>query len=86
MAADDYEQCLELLTQGIALNKINPALNKDMQRVIDRTKDLIENLAQNNSATNNASQPDLARKTDNPKISKRVFLSAYQNQDDDTTH
>ena len=86
LAADDYERCIELLTQGIALNKINPALNKDMQRVIERTKTLLENLAQEKPKTNGSSEPDPFDESEKLKTRKHVFLSAYQNQDDDTTH
>jgi len=84
LAADDYKECIEMLTQGIALNKINPALNKDMQNVIDRTKAMVTNLAQDSSS---AETSNAKPKKESENISRRKHvLSAYQNQDDETPH
>jgi tetratricopeptide (TPR) repeat protein len=35
MANDQFDACREYLTKGIALNRVNPDLNIDMQRVLD---------------------------------------------------
>ena len=44
LARDEFDQCMEKLTHGIALNRLNEPLNNDMRRVIDdvqkKTKDL----------------------------------------------
>ncbi|HWM69320.1 MAG TPA: hypothetical protein VNO35_22210 [Steroidobacteraceae bacterium] len=36
---EDFERCIRLLTQGIAANTTNPALNRDMNLVIARARD-----------------------------------------------
>lgn len=36
---EDFERCIRLLTQGIAANTTNPALNRDMKLVITRARD-----------------------------------------------
>jgi tetratricopeptide (TPR) repeat protein len=36
---EDFELCIRLLTQGIAANTTNPALNRDMNLVIARARD-----------------------------------------------
>lgn len=35
LARDEFEQCVEKLTRGIALNKLNEPLNNDMRRIIN---------------------------------------------------
>lgn len=40
MAHDQFERARQLLLSGIALNKVNPALNRDMQKVLDRLAEL----------------------------------------------
>ncbi len=36
---DDFDQCIRLLTRGIATNTVNPALNTDMKLVIARARE-----------------------------------------------
>jgi tetratricopeptide (TPR) repeat protein len=40
MAQDQFERARQLLVEGMALNEVNPALNRDMQKVLDRIAEL----------------------------------------------
>lgn len=86
LAADDFERSIELLSQGIALNKINPALNKDMQNVIERTKAALANTTQEQPKPDGKSDTQPTEESEKIKKRKHVLLSAYKNQDEDTTH
>lgn len=74
LARDEFAQCVELLKKGITLNRVNPALNNDMQRVVgDVEKHLQTAAATTKLADTKATTP-----------SKHVLLSAYrQNREED---
>jgi tetratricopeptide (TPR) repeat protein len=38
LVADQFDHCVELINEGIAANAANPALNSDMQRVVDAAR------------------------------------------------
>jgi tetratricopeptide (TPR) repeat protein len=40
LIADDFAACLQALTHGVELNRDNPALNRDMQLIIDQVRPL----------------------------------------------
>lgn len=70
---DEFEACINDLSQGITLNTLNEPLNYDMQRIIDEAK---QRLPSQNSATGTTPARGDGR---------HVLLSAYQ-RDDDTEH
>jgi tetratricopeptide (TPR) repeat protein len=65
LARDDFARCRESLTRGLALNRSNPALNRDMQRMLD------EVTARETAPARGASQPASAEE------SPHVLLAAY---------
>lgn len=69
---DEFADCKRLLEEGIELNKVNPALNQDMMKILDAIKD----------QTLSAALPV----TESSAGKSNVWLSAYQNEDDDTQH
>lgn len=76
LVKDEFEQCASLLRRGIAANQINPALNRDMERILKEAEDRIPNAPNAASA-----QPAPAAK---PRSSDHVLLSAYRkNRGDD---
>ena len=76
LAQDEFDQCIANLTQGITLNTMNEALNKDMQRIIDEIK--IHKSQRPLSEKTNAKQ---SAKLDNTS-GGHVLLSAYRNNKD----
>ena len=77
---DEFESCSEDLTKGIQLNRVNPALNNDMLRIVQTIGQLV--------GTNNLS--DSAAQDSQPTDSdgRHILLSAYQTSeyDKDTEH
>lgn len=67
LARDEFEQCQTYLSEGIAANQANPALNVDMQRIMN---DVTELIANNANAT--AEQP--------AEDGKHLLISAYTNE------
>lgn len=67
LARDEFEQCQTYLREGIAANQANPALNVDMQRIMNDVTTLIAN---NAHAT--AEQP--------AEDGKHLLISAYTNE------
>ena len=64
LARDEFEQCQTYLSEGIAANKANPALNVDMQRIMNDVTALI---AKNANATTEQPAED----------GKHLLISAY---------
>jgi tetratricopeptide (TPR) repeat protein len=79
LARDEFARCVELLEKGIAANQQNASLNRDMQRVIDKAKPLVE---QNNVVPLHAAADTNKEKT----TGRKVILSAYQNDNDEIKH
>jgi Flp pilus assembly protein TadD len=65
LARDDFAGCRESLTRGLGLNKSNPALNADMQRLLEQTGA--------RAAAPAAGEP----KTESTEQAAHVLLSAY---------
>jgi tetratricopeptide (TPR) repeat protein len=70
LARDEFEQATQLLTQGIAMNRDNPTLNKDMQQILSSIAQL-----QANPGTPAHTQAKPAS-VKSPRV-----LSAYRNRD-----
>lgn len=70
LVRDEFDACIEALQKGINANKINNALNTDMQRIINDVKN-------RKVATDT---PDTTVKSNK---TGHVLLSAYQNPKDD---
>lgn len=71
LAANEFAECVELLNKGISLNTINPALNKDMQMLIEQAQKAIDS-----GATSDPGE------SSSDSASNHVFLSAYHNDDE----
>lgn len=73
LARDEFNECGELLKKGIALNRSNPALNNDMQRVLQEVERHLQTaVAPSVSSTT-------AKRT---KAPRHVLLSAYRQDDE----
>lgn len=70
---DEFADCQRTLEQGIALNQANPALNNDMQRILEAIKDKIDAQADVQAEEAKAGGGNL-------------WLSAYQKDDNDMPH
>ncbi|TCS37735.1 tetratricopeptide repeat protein [Paucimonas lemoignei] len=70
---DEFADCKRTLEQGIGLNQANPALNNDMQRILDAMKDKID-------------APTDAPVEEAEAGGGNLWLSAYQKDDDETQH
>ena len=57
MIVDDFNTAIELLRQGMALNHSNPALNRDMQMVIDKMEATIAANSANTGVENPPEPP-----------------------------
>ena len=68
LASDQFQQCIDDLTQGIELNTENLPLNKDMQNLIMQARQAIGNDDNNDSGEK--------------KTEEHVFLSAYSSDDE----
>jgi len=79
LANDEFESASDLLTKGIQLNKANPDLNNDMQRILDSIAEVTKNISP-------ANETDPVDKSDESKSGNHVFLSAYNTDDEDQTH
>ena len=64
---DEFAETVHCLMRGIALNTANPALNADMQKIIDEINQLPPDALQNRSAS--ASTEDAGE--------RHIFISAY---------
>lgn len=68
LMADEFPQCIQCLEQGIGLNADNPALNADMQQLVERVKAAM------------ASSPSTPAEADadaQPAEEGHLFLNAY---------
>ncbi len=79
LARDEYEACIADLGKGIELNTTNAALNQDMTKMLDAAQALIE---KGQSPATEAP----AQKDNKPQGGAHVFLSAYQRDDDESSH
>ncbi|MES9948138.1 MAG: tetratricopeptide repeat protein [Candidatus Thiodiazotropha sp.] len=76
LVKDEFNACIEDLSQGIALNSQNEALNNDMRKIISKVEQF-QSLSNSSSEVNNEhSRSDGGH---------HILLSAYQ-RDDDTEH
>ena len=67
LANDEFDKCLTYLRQGIATNTSNPALNQDMQLIIDQV-----------TSSHNPPVPESIKLNDSDQqASGHVFISAY---------
>ena len=67
LARDEFEQCQTYLSDGIAANQANPALNTDMQRIMNDVTALLT--ANANAATEPAAEDG-----------NHLLISAYINK------
>ncbi|ODB95158.1 hypothetical protein A3197_17510 [Candidatus Thiodiazotropha endoloripes] len=72
LVIDEFDACIDDLTNGIASNQINVALNNDMQKIIDKAKE-----AQNTTSASDPSQQ--SSQTDG---GHHILLSAYKSNDE----
>ena len=77
LAKDEFVEAQNHLTQGIELNRTNPDLTRDMQRILDNVQKAVEATVGLAAAANN-SESDT--KSGN---SNHIFLSAYNNEEDE---
>jgi tetratricopeptide (TPR) repeat protein len=73
---DEFDACIEDLNQGIALNKMNEALNNDMQKIVTQAEQARS--AQTDSPSTTQEQPSSVG-------GRHLLLSAYQ-RNDETEH
>lgn len=67
LANDEFDECLTYLRKGLSVNTSNPALNHDMQMIIDQV-----------TSSQNPSAPETVENHDaNQPASGHVFISAY---------
>ena len=76
LTKDEFAECVADLEQGIALNKMNEALNNDMRRIVEDAKQHTKTPPPSSTATNPSKHSKTASKTGH------VLLSAYRNKDD----
>ncbi len=74
---DEFEGCIADLNKGISLNTLNDDLNNDMRRVAASAEDALRSRAIDTQTLEDKPIPTGGR---------HVLLSAYQRDDDDTTH
>jgi len=77
LAKDEFSEATENLSNGIKLNKLNPDLNNDMQRILDSITQI--NSEQITAEKN--SESDMPK--DDKKSGNHIFLSAYENDAND---
>jgi len=80
LSNDQFEECIEYLEKGIKANHTNPALNKDMERMVNKAK---EALKQNTTAADNDKNDT---KEDNRSVGNKLLLSAYEKREEDDIH
>lgn len=79
LARDDFEQCVTLLEKGITENRQNPSLNSDMERILEKTRPMVE--------SGKVAPLQSAGDVKKEKITgRKVILTAYQNDNDETKH
>ena len=81
LSNDEFEECIKYLEKGLQLNHTNPALNKDMERMINKAKEAL-----NQNSTTDASKESDNQKEDTKSAGNKLLLSAYEKRDDDDVH
>lgn len=77
LAKDEFAECKKYLTRGITANHSNPALNKDMERVLKEIERVNTPVSQTPATNSTTARPKAT-------APKHVVLSAYkQNKTDD---
>lgn len=79
LARDEFAQCVALLEKGIAANLQNSSLNRDMERIIEKAKPLIERGKAVPLPTSSEGKKE-------KNTGRKVILSAYQSDNDETKH
>jgi len=74
LARDEFTECSSYLKKGIAANKENPTLNKDMQQILSSIEQRGDTSTSSDAATNNNVQPA-------PKTAR--VLTAYRDRSRD---
>ena len=84
LVQDDRAKCIEELQAGIARNKLNEALNDDMRRLLVdlQSREAGQSVAKEAASNSNASASQEPIQV--PRPSKRMLLSAYDRNQDDT--
>lgn len=80
LMADAFDEAIQALTDGVALNQDNPPLNADIHRIIDA----IEHLPGRQPARDagpGAADPDRADAEDLAPVAEHLFISTYTQGD-----
>jgi Flp pilus assembly protein TadD len=87
LAIDDFAACIADLRQGISLNKVNPNLNNDMQRIINSAEQALNQKDKNPqpqkpvAIDKKATEKETTESAKKTKAGKHV-LSAYRQHDE----
>lgn len=79
LAHDEFAPCIELIEKGIAANQQNSPLNRDMERMLERARRMVEP----SNVVPLHTEPDANKEK---TTGRKVILSAYQSDDDETKH
>lgn len=80
LAKDEFSRCIELIEQGIAANQQNLSLNTDMERILEKARPM----AQEGKVVSLTPKGGDAPKE--KATGRKVILSAYQSDNDETKH
>ncbi|MCW8931135.1 MAG: tetratricopeptide repeat protein [Gammaproteobacteria bacterium] len=81
LANNEFSDAESNLKKGIELNSFNPDLNADMQRILNELQQ--QNTVNTNTENNNL---DADETEENKASGNHIFLSAYNNDDNDKQH
>jgi tetratricopeptide (TPR) repeat protein len=87
LAQDDFAACIADLQQGISLNKVNPNLNNDMQKIITSAEQALEKQDKNPLPQKTATVSKISTDKEPAESSKKAkagkhVLSAYKQHDE----
>jgi tetratricopeptide (TPR) repeat protein len=87
LAQDDFAACIADLRLGISLNKVNPSLNNDMQKIITASEEALNQKDKNPQPQKSATVSKLSTDKEPAESSKKAkagkhVLSAYRQHDE----